>query len=99
MAKTVLKPCPFCGGKAESPGERGSAPTGLPDLPGDCGDKEGDETMKKTTTDTRCTVLCPLGLHRSVKMLAAYRGQSMNKTIIDLLEQGLEQTRSENISL
>ena len=44
--------------------------------------------MKKTTTDTRCTVLCPLGLHRSVKMLAAYRGQSMNKTIIDLLEQG-----------
>ena len=55
--------------------------------------------MKKTTTDTRCTVLCPFGLHRSVKMLAAYRGQSMNKTIVDILEQGIKQARSENISL
>ena len=60
---------------------------------------EGGETMKKATTDIRFTVFCPFALHRSVKMLAAYRGQSMNKTMVDLLEQGLEQARSENISL
>lgn len=55
--------------------------------------------MKEASTDIRSTVFCPFELHRSVKMLAAYRGQSMNKTIVDLLEQGIKQARSENISL
>jgi len=55
--------------------------------------------MKKATTDMRYTIFYPFELHRSVKMLAAYRGETMNKTMVDLIEQGIEQARSENISL
>ena len=55
--------------------------------------------MKKATTNIRFAVLLTVELRRSLKMLAAYRGQSMNETIIDFLEQGIEQARSENISL
>lgn len=55
--------------------------------------------MKKATTNARFAVVLTFELRRSLKMLAAYRGQSMNETMIDLLEQGIEQARSENISL
>lgn len=72
---------------------------GIPDLSGDRGDREGDNRMKKATTNIRFAVLLTFELRRSLKMLAAYRGQSMNETMVDLLEQGIEQARSENISL
>ena len=36
----ILPRHPRPGGEAESPGERGSAATGLSDLPGDCGDRQ-----------------------------------------------------------
>lgn len=55
--------------------------------------------MKKATTNIRFAVLLTFELRRSLKMLAAYRGQSMNETMVDLLEQGIERARSENISL
>lgn len=55
--------------------------------------------MKKATTNIRFAVLLTFELRRSLKMLAAYRGQSMNETMVDLLEQGIKQARSENIFL
>lgn len=51
--------------------------------------------MNKTTTDVSYTIRFPTELHRSLRILAAYKGLSMNKVILSVLSQEVEQARSE----
>lgn len=51
--------------------------------------------MNKTTTDVSYTIRFPSELHRSLRILAAYKGRSMNKVILDVLSREVEQARSE----
>ena len=49
----------------------------------------------KEQTDVSYTIRLPAELHRSLRILAAYKGLSINKVILSVLSREVEQARSE----